>query len=139
MKLVNQINDSTCVHACLAMVSGKPIEDIIALVGHNEGMGQSEEIQALRSLGIRFNIGALCDMLPGNTHLVTVPSLNLSASNHRIIVHSTEESEEIILDPNEGRADRLYYTTDGRKLVSDNNAIPFRTWSEVFFVVPRFR
>lgn len=49
------------------------------------------------------------DLIPGNLMLATVPSLNIEAGNHRIVI-DWRGDEPVVYDPNEGRDGRKYYT-----------------------------
>ena len=120
MKLINQINSHTCVHACLSMVSGFPIRGIIEELG-DQALELKEEIGFLIKHGISFNQLIYTTMFNG-TYLVTVPSLN-KKGYHRVVVICDDGDVEVF-DPNEG-LDKEFY--DQVKFLNSR-------WSEVLQV-----
>jgi hypothetical protein len=108
MKLINQINEQTCVQACLSMITGDSIEDIISEMG-NKGLELSEEVGFYIKHKIGFNQLLYSTMFNG-FYAVTVPSININGGYHRIIVACDDGDVCQILDPNDGLEGKRFYT-----------------------------
>lgn len=110
--LVNQIDDRTCGHACLAMIAGWPIEDVIAAVGTGP-VTTSEERLFLALHGILTHPIAIESPYTWGVYLVSAPSLNLPPKMHRVVVYADPEVKEgdpwVVLDPQSGRKGRKFY------------------------------
>jgi len=120
IKLINQINGSTCTQACIAMASGKTIEEVIEAVG-SKALTIQEEVSFYIQNEIEFNQLLYTTMFNG-LYAVTVPSLNLKNEFHRILVRCFNGDILEILDPNDGR--------DGKKFY-DQVSFLNSTWGEV--------
>ena len=75
-----QINGTTCVQACWAMLSGWTVEEVVKLVG-DKGLSWAEEYDLSLKMGLRFNMCSMPSLLPYNYHIVTVPSLNVKGDS----------------------------------------------------------
>jgi hypothetical protein len=54
INLVVQPKDSSiCGHCCVAMITGKPLEDVIKVIGHQRGTRTKEIHKALAAFGIK--------------------------------------------------------------------------------------
>lgn len=127
MKLINQINDESCVHACLAMVAGADVNDVWAR--YPFPLTPKQELTVLiegRAWPIAQppfdNQFPLC-----GTYLVSVPSLNVPGVLHRVVV-LVGQTEVTCLDPQRGRKGKLFYTEDAFDLSS---LTPVKSYGEV--------
>lgn len=127
MELINQINDQSCVHACIAMVTGTPLMEIwerypfpltpkheltLLIEGRAWPVEQSQFTNQFPLCGV---------------YLVSVPSLNVSGVLHRVVV-MVGETEVRCLDPQRGREGKAFYSDDSFSLGS---AHPIMSYSEV--------
>jgi len=120
-----QINGTTCVQACWAMLSGWTVEEVVKLVG-DKGLSWAEEYDLGLKMGLRFNMCSMPSLLPNLYHMVTVPSLNLEGVMHRIVLYYDEpRAKMIVFDPNQG--------CEGVKVYSAEN---LKSWNEVWIVIP---
>lgn len=46
-------NSNTCGHYCVAMITGKPLEDVIKVIGHTKGTYTREIVAALQHFGLK--------------------------------------------------------------------------------------
>lgn len=110
---------NTCVSACLAMILGADVDEVIAEFhleywGVNEG--KLKVTDYLKRKGVPFKYCNFEDKpREDGVYLVTVPSLNIKAGTHNILwcMQSAEEEGffyQRILDPATGRDDKSYYT-----------------------------
>lgn len=134
IKFVQQVNDSTCEHACLSMVTGIPIEDLIDRFG-SAAAGDEIESIVLTELGIlpvpTQTIGGVCEMVRCGVYLMTVPSLNQPGKAHRVVSEATPK-EWRIYDPQFGREGRIGYDVD-----AFNGSTPkLQHWSQAVFLHP---
>lgn len=109
MKLVQQISPISCVHACLAMVTGRSIKSIIYELGHSvEGLNFDDEILFYHKHKMPFNHLTRTTLFNG-TYLITVPSLSgdVPVKHHRIVV-VCKDGEPKVFDPMKGRGN--YYS-----------------------------
>lgn len=104
----NQINNSTCVHACLAMVTRKSVEKVVEEAGgYENGLTLHEEKIYLAKNGysvIYSPVDALYQFSTFGVHLVSLPSKNVLGRMHRVVVVASEKLDDIIvIDPQMGR------------------------------------
>lgn len=109
VRFVRQPTSATCVHACLSMVTGIPVADLIARFGDSE-LDFRQEATVLTENGIYPVPEPLClgDRLkrPG-VYFLTVPSLNHPGAAHRVVCRIGETAR--IIDPNRGNKGKKYY------------------------------
>lgn len=102
-KFVQQPTPQTCVHACLSMVTGVPVGELVDRFGDK---GQPFEVEAavLIENGIfpdaRYSSGTA---MPVGFYFCSAPSLNIPGGLHRIVVELNESYDFIVHDPNTGR------------------------------------
>jgi hypothetical protein len=103
----------------MAMLCNRPVSDLM-----EEGIDR-EYHQSDASLTLAEMFDALSiDYLSFNTcdrnslgekgagaYLVCVPSLNIMGGNHQLIVEMDDEGDWVVLDPNEGKDGKIYYTS----------------------------
>ena len=127
VKQVQQPTAHTCVHACLSMVTGVPVEEYIERFG-DTALGQNEETVALVENGI-FPVAvpyyAPHPFPEFGVYFVTAPSVNTAGYLHRVIVTVSEDGYDVY-DPNLNR--------EGMKAYIDMDDLP-RT--EVTFLCPK--
>lgn len=103
----------SCVATCFAMIAGVPVGVFMGL--HDEYRAARLSLrQALDRLGIPFrsydsaNRNSLGDE---GIFLASVPSLNIQGGMHQVVIEMLEDADWRVYDPNQGRDDRLYYTS----------------------------
>lgn len=132
VQFVRQPTANSCVHACLSMVTGVPVEQLIGRFG-DRGLGDMQEAIVLTEHGIlpveqsgcgreRFDVFGV--------YLVTVPSLNHLGKNHRTVWMTDGDEKFVLLDPNAGRVGVAAYPQD---CVYDTEGL-LKGYSEVTFL-----
>lgn len=121
IKLVNQVDDSTCHHATLSMVTGVPIQEIIDEYGiggkkEDEKDGISER-DAIRFLMKHMILPVQMPELINPFYLygvfkISVPSLNRPGRLHSLIVASHPKTGYTVFDPQNGREGKKWYPLD---------------------------
>ena len=105
IELVTQPTQSSCVHACLSMVTGIPVQIILEQL--SEPNPPNEYIPWL----VRNNILPTFErnFLFGNLYLVDIASLNYLGTLHMVVVDvRCDKQEDIkVFDPQEGN-DKVY-------------------------------
>lgn len=111
IKKQTQLTPTSCVPCCIAMVTGVDQQSIIdEMAKHYDSSGGSHsEFRQWVRMGYLPRQLPYGDLQPGSLMLATVPSLNIEAGNHRIII-DWRGDEPIVYDPNEGREGRKHYT-----------------------------
>lgn len=105
----------SCVSTCLAMVAGKPVDQIVERFHAAYRETELSLGDMLRELEIGFTDYRSSERQSINTdgvYLCGVPSLNIRGGMHEIVIEMADDGEWTILDPNMGRGDRLYYSAD---------------------------
>lgn len=124
MKFVQQPTHDTCTSACLAMITGKPVEQVIAEYDHLHKSGESNSSIYLDENKIAHVEGGLHGWVATcGLHLLCVPSLNIVGGLHNILLLVWESEEKgvfckQIFDPAMGREGKKYYT------MQDNAELP---------------
>lgn len=124
---VRQINDQSCVHACLAMLNGKSVEEMWDR--YPFPLTPKEELTIL----IESRLWPVCQQQFANqfplcgVYLVSVPSLNVAGANHRVVV-TVGEADVVCYDPQNGREGKKFYSMDAFQLGSET---PVKSYSEV--------
>ena len=105
-----QPTDHSCVHACISMVTGVPVEDIIDEYSlEDEGMALDQEHVVVDTLGYFHITYHAPVVLQGRVFLVTVPSMNIVGNFHRIVIDARVPDNPHVYDPNKGRKGKLCY------------------------------
>lgn len=127
MKLVQQKDDYSCGVACIAMVTGKPYDEVRALVSeHSIGLHPRDVDFLLGQLGVEYSrlmYPELCKCVP---HIITVPSLNIVGGLHYVVA-DVSEGVLCVLDPQRGREGRKFYAYDR----SDREGVQLTCFAEV--------
>ena len=109
----------SCVHTCIAMLMGVPVQEVIDRVNRNHGLNTLQTIRAMADFGIRFAPLSMCmQSLWDGWHLVSVPSLNHPRGLHAILI-CWDDGEMKVLDPAIGNR----YAEDGSDLMSWSDTI----------------
>ena len=111
VKLQHQPTRTTCVHTCLAMLMGVPVQEVISRIG-DCGCEPVEVLVFLHRFGISFAPIATPKLWDG-WHLVAVPSLNVEGGAHAILVSWNHHAGELIVkDPSPWKS----YASNGSNL-----------------------
>ena len=106
----------SCVSTCLAMIVGRPAQEIIEEMHKPYRDGDLTLRQILERLGVEYTAFFSLDCPPladEGVYLCTSPSLNIEGGNHQILIEVTDENY-FVLDPVQGRKDRKYYVARGK-------------------------
>lgn len=110
---VQQPSPVSCVHACLSMVTGIPVNNLLDRFG-NHGLDREVKITVLSEMGIQATPMAeyVSPIIPKGVYFATVPSLNKQGHSHLCVVEC-DGALATIYDPNEGREGVTAYHKDG--------------------------
>lgn len=106
---------TSCVSASLAMVAGLPAQVVVDrfhAAYHNFELSLRD---MLEELCVPFKSFDTCNkntLDEVGAYLCSVPSLNMVASGHQLVIEVTED-DYFILDPNTGREGRKFYVKRG--------------------------
>lgn len=104
----------SCVSTCIAMLTGKPVAEIIERFHANYREGDLSIGDMLRELNLDFKDFRSAERQSIDRdaiYLCSVPSLNIQGGMHEIVVEMANDGDWVVHDPNMGRDDRLYYTS----------------------------
>ena len=118
--LQTQPDMKTCVHTCLAMALGVPVERVIERYG-GEAMGVDQLCTAFEECGITWNRLVFGTLMHAGWYVLSVPSLNIPRGMHVLIVAYNVDGGMEVFDP----ACRETYASDGSDLISWSDVIPF--------------
>lgn len=105
----------SCVCTCLAMITGRPAPEVIEKWHTKYREGNTAMRVILDDLGIEarsFDTLDNISLCEEGVYLCTAPSLNIQAGTHQILVELTED-DYYVLDPVQGRSERMYYVKRG--------------------------
>lgn len=117
IKFVQQPTADSCTSACLSMLTGIPIHDVIETFHYDWKAKKSNPAVFLNRNGFNYEVNhnPFCHTAEwGSVYLLTVPSLNIVGGLHHIIMDLRSDTE-VILDPNYGKAGKKYYTGWSKK------------------------
>lgn len=109
---VTQPTPRTCVHACLSMVTGQSINELIDRLG-DYGQGREHYLPILIEHRL-FPVEVMGNFDPfpyQGVYLVVVPSLNLPHMTHLVVVVVDEDGYHVY-DPNQGRENMNVFDRD---------------------------
>lgn len=133
VRFVQQPTPVSCVHACLSMVTGVPVRELIDRFG-NHGLSNEEQATVLTEMGIVPipvpQSGGAHPMPYGGANFITVPSLNIAGATH-LCVLEYQNDRWVLFDPNYGRKGKRHYS---RKALYSNRQ-EF-SYSEVTYLHP---
>jgi len=132
IQLVNQINDKSCVHACIAMVTGNSVKEMWERYPHPmENTHQLVLLIERKILPIPTALAQLGVYFPSiGIYFMSVPSLNVPGALHCVVVKA-EVDRFTVYDPQAGREGKKFYPSDC--LMSDS-ADPIKSYCEVFML-----
>lgn len=124
MRHVQQPTPDTCMSACLAMITGVQVEDIVSNY-HQRFKDGLPLHSALADFGMDCSVNS--DIYAGmngeGVYLLIVPSLNIKAVHHQIIYviekSDTDDYYHQIFDPNKNKDSRQWYEVSPS---ADNNS-----------------
>ncbi|MBU1477471.1 MAG: hypothetical protein KJ856_05895 [Gammaproteobacteria bacterium] len=111
ISFVQQPTLDTCTSACLSMITGVDVNDVIRDFHDDWKSLKSNPSEFLSHRGIRHvvNKDVFSRILNyGFAYLLTVPSLNLEGGLHHIILDLSDALEKVY-DPNQGKEGKRYY------------------------------
>jgi hypothetical protein len=114
IKHVTQPTPHSCVHACLSMVTGLSVHDLIARFSDDDGLDYPKTATVLTEMGIMpVSMPAITPhtMPICGAYFVSVPSLNLPGRSHQVVVN-LEGEKWVLYDPNDGYDGRKFYARD---------------------------
>jgi ABC-type bacteriocin/lantibiotic exporter with double-glycine peptidase domain len=113
MELIRQQTDWDCSYACVAMVCGVTLEDVIKVTSYGSAMYEDEMLRTIA------HFQHLPTQVQGDVlyiernHIVCVPSLNFPGLNHSIVLCTGKEGDPIsIYDPQEGKEGKKWYNDE---------------------------
>lgn len=124
-----QPNYDTCTSACLAMVLGTKVDQVIAEFHEDWVNRESDPARYLAAKGVAHAIN--CDPYDnclnwGKLYLITVPSVNMQSSLHHILVDLRRGEDDVrVYDPNQGKQDKSYYVWGERQ---ETEQYPLKSW-----------
>jgi len=123
-----QPTGDTCESACIAMITGRPVSDVIAEFHDHYCRGTLEPMQFFIRHSYYPRPCKTTERYPkiDRVYMVTVPSLNNRAVNHCIVWDCRDDVK--IFDPNQGRPNMRYYTLDNYLLDNDPLAYQLRSY-----------
>lgn len=124
IKFVQQPELFMCGHACLSMVSGIDIKEIVEFTGRVP-LSKEALTYTMFHFGIHHNWQSVSRLFNDRLYIVTVPSLNCIGGMHYIVVNCVG-GKLYILDPIEGASGMKHYT--------NNNFISWAEPVEIFFI-----
>lgn len=126
MKFVQQPSELTCTSACVSMMTGIPVEQVVEELDHVlKENGGGEVIPYLMSKGFEYESPESVYQIGGSNGigwLLAVPSLNMMGGMHNIVAF-TEGGKVHILDPNKGREDTKYYESVYPEDITDGHLL----------------
>ena len=131
IKHQKQPTRDTCTSACLAMILGTPVDEVVEEFHKDWTEGKTDPAHYLVKKGVKLQIHREPydnTVLWGKVYLLTVPSLNVKARTHHVVVDMRGgEGKGIVYDPNEGWTDKARYVgwTKGREEIEQ---YPLKSW-----------
>lgn len=136
MKNVKQETKNGCVIACLATVTENTFDHVhnLTKIDTNEkGVGMQEKLRLLGVLGHSWVHIFPPVLMFDRIYIATVPSLNMQGQNHSVVFDMY--ADEYVLDPNQGRKNKLVY---GSKDDLENGIIGIKGFGDLIEVTGAF-
>lgn len=132
IKLIRQ-NETDCTLACIAMVGRITLDEVHKIFPEFNGAGTTnkEAVTVLDRLKIPHIVYASDSLYYGRLYILVVPSVNILGNTHNIVVYNKSDGSSIILDPNNGRDGKKFYSEDS----SEVNAIELKSWGSPIEIV----
>lgn len=118
---VNQPTSNSCVSACIAMISGIDVQVVYDEFHDHYKSCHMNAGEYLLAKGIKTVVGTSESRVQwGSVYLLAVPSLNVEAGMHQIVLDCQSEDLGIeIYDPNEGYENRKYYVPVDKEIKNE--------------------
>jgi len=110
------------------MLLNEPAEKVLELFP-SVGMETREFYAALDRCKLVWNAFIFGTLVVPGFYVLTVPSLNISAGAHAILVHVKRSGGYRIYDPNKGKKGKKFYGHGAK-------GHPLRSWFETVFILP---
>jgi hypothetical protein len=121
IKRQTQPDGKTCMHTCLAMALGVPVQRVIDKIG-SDPFDEMKLHGLLERWGLVWNACVYSRLVFRGWHFACVPSLNIRGGNHCILLWwDPMEGKLVIMDPARGER----YAKDGSNLRSWNQLTMF--------------
>lgn len=132
IKHQQQPTANSCQSATIAMILDMPVQQVVDEF-HDDyvNMGaEPHDYLASRGVNILFHLSSDRVVHWDKVYMLGVPSLNMEASTHSILMDTREEvcGTGVIYDPNKGRKGKKYYTTDENIAESDQLAVMLQSF-----------
>lgn len=110
-----------CVSACLGMVLNIDVDKVTYDFHQGYHDGYKEPFEYLDSNGLAYRncMSNERSMKPDHVYIVIVPSINITAGLHCMVIHMTSDSRWVVYDPNSGRKNTLSYGSFGKNDIPD--------------------
>lgn len=134
---VTQPTGLTCTSACLAMITFKPVQEVVLEFDAAYNAHDTTPAEYLESLGYapqRYYTDSFNELAPGHIYLLTVPSVILNGLLHHVVLDFRDELNAIVLDPAMGREGKRYYVLQSAGKLKDGDddfdplATPMVSW-----------
>lgn len=114
MKQINHLiqpTSDTCVSTCLAMVLDAPVNQTISEFHEHYKNGIMTPASYLRTKRLACREHLVDDLVVdwGDIYITVVPSLNLAATLHTVVIDLRDEDNPIVIDPNKCKPGEKYY------------------------------
>ncbi len=111
-----------CVSTCMAILLDIPAEEVIKEFHDNYMSGHRDVEWYLARHGVKVSKMFTTDYSEkeGGLFLLSVPSLNIEAATHYVILDWRKKNGCVIFDPNNGKAGRKYYVCKWPKDLMEN-------------------
>lgn len=109
---VQQVDKKSCVHACIAMVTGNPIEDILSAFPRPGTMSNVGIYLAKNGIWM-IPRSSVTPMNYGFVYIIDTPSRNHLGLVHSIVLDLRDSDTPLCFDPQKGREGKEFYTVEG--------------------------
>lgn len=120
MNLINQPTANSCTSACIAMVTGLPIGQVMQEFHAKFRAGGINTYEYLDLKGVAYlkhpDLYSIGGDVDGWAYILAVPSLNSFSEMHNIVVY-TDQGHLHILDPQQGNEGKLFYESVDKNFV----------------------
>ena len=116
IKHQQQPTSTSCASACIAMLLNVPVEDVIKKFHDKYKAGEMNIDHYLLNHGLTIEplLSSYWQAQWDGIYLAAVPSLNIKANLHEIII-DTRNNDVKIYDPNMGKPSKCYYVNDDKE------------------------
>ncbi|MDX1816074.1 MAG: hypothetical protein R3180_00035 [Marinobacter sp.] len=109
---LQQPNDHTCVHTCLAMITGKPVDQLISRFGDKAiGFYEIATVLVEHRLFPVYTTEQQHPFYASGVYLVAAPSLNRPGLLHQLVIEAGPDGY-IVHDPQAGREGKDFYRNE---------------------------